>query len=215
MLRFLRVVFILPLTLVVIISCNDQAKYSEATYFTMDKNGDLVRPTNYRSWVYVGTPITPNSLNNGKAAFPDYHVIYIDPISYEHYKETGYWREGTIFVTELVSVGSEVASSGNGYFMGDFIGLAAGIKSSKYFPDEPGNWSYYRFTNQLGETNTYTSKAFATQHCNDCHNTSGADDFVFTQFYPVLRAAKAVGDQVIPENKYSQDLKKPKYQKFL
>ncbi|MBL4604395.1 MAG: cytochrome P460 family protein, partial [Flavobacteriaceae bacterium] len=41
---------------------------------------------------------------------------------------------------------------------------------------------------------------FKTNQCNACHNANAADDFVFTQHYPVLIAAKAIGEGVIPEN---------------
>lgn len=30
-------------------------------------NGELQRPTGYRDWVFVGTPGTPNGMNDGKA----------------------------------------------------------------------------------------------------------------------------------------------------
>src|SRR5918996_4634622 len=33
------------------------------------KYGDLVLPKNWRTWVYVGSPLTPDALNNGKAGF--------------------------------------------------------------------------------------------------------------------------------------------------
>lgn len=169
------------------------------SYFKFE--GDmLIRPTDYRSWVYVGTPLTPNDMNNGKAAFPEFHNVYIDPISYKYWKETGTWRDGTILVKELVSVGTKAAVSGNGYFMGDFIGLEATIKSSKYSPDEPGNWSYYSFTNPEGGNLKDQTKAFATKDCNACHQASAAEDFVFTQHYPTLTAAKGVGENMIPEN---------------
>ena len=36
----------------------------------MINEGELQRPTGYREWVYVGTPVTPNDMNGGKAAFP-------------------------------------------------------------------------------------------------------------------------------------------------
>jgi hypothetical protein len=36
-----------------------------------------------------------------------------------------------------------------------------------------------------------TAKAFPTADCNVCHQSNAKDDWVFTQFYPVLRAAKA------------------------
>ena len=35
-----------------------------------------------------------------------------------------------------------------------------------------------------------TAKAFPTEACAACHQASAADDMVFTQYYPVLRAAK-------------------------
>ena len=160
-------------------------------------DGELERPTGYREWVYVGTPVTPNDLNDGKAAFPEFHNVYIDPESWAHWKETGEFREGTILIKELVSVGAKAAVSGNGYFEGDFLGLEATIKSSKHFPDEPGNWAYYSFSTPDHKTLTATAKAFATESCNSCHSAAAADDWVFTQYYPVLRAGKATGEEAI------------------
>lgn len=89
-------------------------------------------------WIFVGTPVTPNELNDGKAPFPEFHNVYIDPVSYKHYKKTGKFRDGTLMVKELVSVGSKSAPSGNGYFQGEYIGLEATIKDSKRFTEEPG-----------------------------------------------------------------------------
>ncbi|WP_190808831.1 cytochrome P460 family protein [Flagellimonas sp. S3867] len=191
----LSLLIILSLT-----SCNNMDKgYGDITFFTI--NGEeLVRPTNYRSWVYVGTPTTPNDMNNGKAAFPEFHNVYIDPVSYDYWKENGSWRDGTILVKELVSVGTKAAVSGNGYFMGEFIGLEATIKSSEHFPNEPGNWAYYSFTTPMGEDLKNTAVAFKTNQCNACHAANAGDDFVFTQHYPVLRSAKGVGQNITPEN---------------
>jgi hypothetical protein len=161
-------------------------------YYSID-NGELERPSGYREWVYVGTPVTPNDMNDGKAAFPEHHNVYIDPKSWAHWKKTGEFRDGTILMKELVSVGSKAAVSGNGYFQGDFIGLEATIKSKSHFPDEPGNWAYYSFTTPEHKTLATSAKTFAAASCNACHAASAADDFVFTQYYPVLREGKAAG----------------------
>ena len=163
-----------------------------ADFFTI-KDGELMRPTGYREWVYVGTPVTPNDMNDGKAAFPEHHNVYIDPESWAHWKETGKFREDTILIKELVSVGAKAAVSGQGYFQGDYIGLEATIKSKEFFPDEPGNWAYYSFTTPDHKTLTSTAKPFPAAACNACHAAAAADDFVFTQYYPVLRAGKATG----------------------
>ena len=162
-------------------------------YFKIN-DGQLERPTGYREWVYVGTPVTPNDMNDGKAPFPEHHNVYIDPDSWAHWKETGEFREGTILMKELVSVGSKAAVSGNGYFQGDFIGLEATIKSAELFPDEPGNWAYYSFSTPDHKTLTSSATAFPATSCNSCHAASAADDFVLTQDYPVWREGKAAGE---------------------
>jgi hypothetical protein len=153
--------------------------------FTPD--GKLKRPVGYRQWVYVGTPLTPNDLNGGEAAFPEFHAVYIDPESFAHYEKTGEFRDGTVMIKELISVGAKEATSGKGYFMGDFRGLEASIKDSTRFKDEPGHWAYFSFGHK------YPLKAeaakFAAASCNACHQASAAQDDVFSQYYPVLRAA--------------------------
>jgi len=203
MLRLITTRFCLPVILIIaLVSCNNEVKetYKDISYFTINESGDLERPQDYRTWIYVGTPVTPNDMNNGKAAFPEFHNVYMDPVSYDYWKENGTWREGTILIKELIGVGSKAAVSGNGYFMGEFIGLEATIKSKKHFPDEPGNWAYFSFTNPTEGTLAETGKAFKTNQCNACHDASAADDFVFTQYYPVLAAAKGVGKDVTPED---------------
>lgn len=164
---------------------------AEDTAARFNAAGELIRPEGYREWVYVGTPVTPNDMNDGKAPFPEFHSVYMDPASWEHYKKTGEFRDGAILTKELISVGSKTAPSGNGYFMGEFIGLEATVKSAKHFPDEPGNWAYFSFTTEDHSDLKETAQAFPTAACSSCHQASAAQDFVFTQFYPVLRAARA------------------------
>ena len=172
------------------------ANVSAGEYFNIT-NGELERPTGYREWVYVGTPVTPNDMNNGKAAFPEFHNVYIDPKSWAHWKKTGEFRDNTILIKELVSVGSKAAVSGSGYFMGNFVGLEATIKSKKHFGNEPGNWAYFSFTTPDHKTLTTTAKAFPAASCNGCHAGAAADDFVFTQYYPILSAGKGAGKKAI------------------
>jgi hypothetical protein len=156
------------------------------SYAQFNKDGDLLTPRNYREWVFVGAPVTPKDMNDGNPAFPEFHNVYIDPTSYAHYKKTGKFRDGTIIVKELVSVGTKESSSGNGYFQGEFLGIAATVKDSKRFADSHNNWAYFGFE-------SYESKTGAKQpeeSCNACHKDTAAEDNVFTQHYPVLRAAK-------------------------
>ncbi len=149
--------------------------------------GKLKKPVGYRQWVYVGTPLTPNDLNGGEAPFPEFHAVYMDPESFAHYEKTGEFRDGTVMVKELISVGAKEATSGKGYFMGDFRGLEASIKDSKRFKDEPGSWAYFSFGHKYPLKAEVAKNAAAS--CNACHQSSAVKDYVFSQFYPVLRAS--------------------------
>jgi hypothetical protein len=130
----------------------DKEDKKQSRFYKFNEQGELERPEGYRLWIFVGTPVTPNSLNNGKAPFPEFHNVYIDPKSYRHYSKTGEFPEGTI---------------------------------------EPGNWAYFSFTNK-DHSLPYKelASAFPAAVCNSCHAANAADDWVFTQYYPVLRAAK-------------------------
>ncbi|MDO9311563.1 MAG: cytochrome P460 family protein [Nitrosomonas sp.] len=153
-------------------------------HFTKDNL--LLTPKDYREWIFVGAPVTPKDMNDGKPAFPEFHNVYIDPTSWNHWKKTGEFRDGTVIVKELTSVGSKEAASGNGYFPGEFNGIAAMVKDSKRFSDKPGNWAFFGFE-------SYDAKQGILQAddaCAACHKANAAQDMVFTQYYPVLRAAQ-------------------------
>ncbi len=169
-----------------------------AAKFSAD--GQVSIPQNWRQWVFIGTPLTPNALNDGKAPFPEFHNVYIEPTAFAHWQKTGKFANGTQIVKELVLIrqkdkdemnadGSTGEVSGVGYFQGEFFGLELTVKDTKRYPDEPGGWAYFSFGHNAPPY-ADTAKAFPTDSCNACHEASAADDFVFTQFYPVLRAAK-------------------------
>jgi NodT family efflux transporter outer membrane factor (OMF) lipoprotein len=61
-----------------------------------DSDGKLKLPTGYRRWVFVGAPLTPDGLNNGKAGFPEYHHVYVEEKNLDVYLKTGSFPEGTV-----------------------------------------------------------------------------------------------------------------------
>lgn len=165
---------------------NGQHKNTETTFAHFNKSGLLLMPKNYREWIFIGSPVTPKDMNDGNPAFPEFHNVYIDPVSWAHWKKTGQFRDGTIIVKELVSVGAKQSASGNGYFQGEFLGIAATVKDSKRFAERPNYWAYFGFEG-------YQSKSAEPQpdeSCNACHQANAAEDNVFIQHYPVLRAGK-------------------------
>src|SRR5260370_5832407 len=128
-------------------------------------SGELKLPENsiWRDWVWVGSPLTPNALHGGQAGFPEYHNVYIQPGSYEIYRKTGIFPDGTIFFKELQLTkkpeenpdGSRTEPSGRGYFPGAFNGADGTVKDSRRFADT-GEWGYFSFTHQ--QTKRATAK---------------------------------------------------------
>jgi hypothetical protein len=165
----------------------DQAVKAEGRLVEFTPDGKLKQPVGYRQWVFIGTPLTPNDLNDGHATFPEFHNVYIDPESFAYWQKTGKFRDGTVIVKDLVGVGSRKAPSGNGYFEGDYTGMEATIKDSKRFKDEPGNWAYFDFGSKQPLKEMAAKKPTAA--CNACHQQFAKTDWVFTQYYPVLRAS--------------------------
>lgn len=94
------------------------------------EDGMIAAPKDYRHWVFVGAPLTPNALNDGEASFPEFHNVYVEPSAFAHFEKTGEWANGTQIAKELVSVrqgedceedtGACFESSGMGYFEGEF-----------------------------------------------------------------------------------------------
>ena len=154
-------------------------------------SGELVLPKDFHEWVYVGSPFTPNALNGGMAGFPEFHNVYIEPGSYEIYKSTNVFPEGTILFKELQLTlpppenadGSRTEPSGRGYFPGAWNGADVTVKDSKRYADT-GGWGYYNFNHH--EPKAPTAKLKPKSECSYCHEANAKKDEVWTQFYPLL-----------------------------
>jgi tetratricopeptide (TPR) repeat protein len=147
----------------------------------------LLRPEGYREWVFVGSSL---GLRYGEGKNEperlEYKNVYIDPAAYRSYKETGAFPQGTVVVLETAA-GEEKKEPGlRGSFQKQFTGLSAAVKDRNRFPD---GWAYFSFSEGPGKTKDKAGPAKKAA-CYDCHREKGALDNVFTQFYPVLKAAR-------------------------
>jgi hypothetical protein len=169
-----------------------QAQQSGGAAFNPD--GKMKLPTGYREWVFLGAPLTPNALNNGKASFPEFHNVYVEKKNLDAYQKMGKFPEGTVIVKELVLLqkptfpdGSQQAPSGRGYFEGDFNGMDVSVKDSKRFAKTNG-WGYFTFGHHALPYEQ-TAAESSTGECAGCHIANVAQtDMTYEQFYPVLRA---------------------------
>ncbi len=161
-----------------------------------DSDGKMKLPTGYRAWVFLGAPLTPNGLNNGKAGFPEYHNVYVEKKNVDAYFETGSFPEGTVIVKELTRVlnptfpdGSRKEPSGRGYFNGEYNGIDVSVKDSKRFAGTNG-WGYFTFGHHPLPYDKITAEKPVTE-CAGCHLANVAStDMTWIQFYPLLRDKK-------------------------
>ena len=166
-----------------------QTRQSTAVF---DSDGKLKLPTGYRGWIFVGAPLTPNGLNNGKAGFPEYHHVYVEEKNVDAYLKTGSFPEGTVIVKELTRVldptfpdGSRTEPSGRGYFNGVFNGIDESVKDSKRFARTNG-WGYFTFGHHP-EPYEKASEERPSTECAGCHIANVAKtDMTWIQFYPIL-----------------------------
>jgi len=181
---------------VYLLVANPVAAQTEQSSVVFNADGTMQLPTGFRKWVFVGAPLTPNGLNNGKAGFPEYHHVYVEQKNVDAYLKTGEFPEGTVIVKELTRVldptfpdSSRKEPSGRGYFNGEYNGIDLSIKDSKRFAKTNG-WGFFTFGHHPLPYDKVAAEKPVTE-CAGCHiaNVSAAD-MTWIQFYPLLRDKK-------------------------
>jgi hypothetical protein len=184
------------------------AAQSQQSAVVFNADGTVQVPTGFRKWVFVGAPLTPEGLNDGKyncnadgtnctrSNFPEYHHVYIEQKNVDAYLKTGEFPEGTVIVKELTRVlnptfpdSSRKEPSGRGYFNGAYNGIDMTVKDSKRFA-KTNNWGFFTFGHHPLPYNK-TSAERPVSECAGCHIANvAATDMTWIQFYPLLRDKK-------------------------
>ena len=162
----------------------------QATAPVFEGKNTLLRPLNYREWVFVGSSQGLSYAANPAAGGTSemYHNVYIKPEAYREFAKTGKFPEGTMLAMELVSADTKKEPGLQGSYEKDFMGLEVSVKDSRRFED---GWAYYNFSNGRGASYKDKAEPFpASAGCVACHKQNAQTDNVFTQFYPVLRAVR-------------------------
>ena len=89
-------------------------------------------------------------------------------------------------VLELARAETKKESGLQGSYEKEFVALEASVKDSSRFE---GGWGYFNFTDNQGRPKANTAPDEGG--CRACHRQRAETDHVFTQFYPVLRSARA------------------------
>jgi hypothetical protein len=176
----------------------------EGPRYTKDKQ--LVLPTGYRSWVFVGADLAlqynPDPAKSAPRQRPrdedsesgDFHNIYIDRAAYEHFLETNEFPDPTVLVMEVFRAEKKDADGilKGGRFEGKRISLEVAVKDS----NRPGGgvpWAYYILQDTNDPKPKDSAPAMPDGACYDCHKQHASKDNVWVQFYPILRNRELAG----------------------
>ena len=149
-----------------------------------DKDRALVLPADYRRWILAGTSLGL-SYAEGAAQHPTFHETLIEPTAYQHFVNTGEFREGTMLVLIVHGVEEGAVPARHGQYAAAVHGVEMAVKDRGRVPE---GWAYYAF----GDTPRAGSSAAqpnTSGSCYACHSKNAARDNVFLQFYSLLSAA--------------------------
>ena len=161
------------------------------------ENGtDLVRPTDYRSWPFIGAGLgmTYDGERGTQAASPDnprFTHAFVNPAAYAHFMQTGTWPDPTVFMLEFRASQTEGSNYRAGRFATQLTVLEAEVKDSRF----PDGWAFYAFG--PGDRLQRVAKPLAGAEvapCIECHSEHAAVERTFVQFYPhLLEVAREKG----------------------
>jgi hypothetical protein len=153
------------------------------------KEGQLIRPDNYREWIYLssglgmtyGAPIAHQDDE-------DFDNVFVTPQAYKAFLATGSWPDKTMLALEVRYSASKGSINKGGRFQERLAGLEIHLKDEARFPAT--KWAFFGFNGP----ETTAKSLMADSVCQKCHSQNGAVDETFVQFYPTLiPVAKAKG----------------------
>jgi hypothetical protein len=155
-------------------------------------SGELMRPADYREWVYLssGLNMTYGANAPNPARNQPFNNVFVNRSSYRAFLETGRWPDKTIFILEIRRSEEHVRPNAFGYTQAAVGAIEAAVKDSR---NGAQPWAYYSFNGRDGLAASATPLP-ESAGCQACHSTHTAVEQTFVQFYPTLfEVAKAKG----------------------
>ena len=156
--------------------------------------GQLVRPLDYRSWVFVtsGLGMTYGPAKPAEGQPPLFDNVFVTRDAYNEFLSSGAWPDKTMFILEGRRAEANVSINNGGHTQGQMAFMEAAVKDTARFKNT-GGWGYFSFDSRGGLVESAAALP-PTASCYACHSANTAVDNTFVQFYPELFAvAKARG----------------------
>ena len=156
--------------------------------------GQLVRPLDYRSWVFVtsGLGMSYGPAQPAAGQPPLFDNVFVTREAYAAFLRSGTWPDKTMFILEGRRAETNVSINNGGHTQGDVAFMEAAVKDTARFAST-GGWGYFSFDSRDGLVES-AAPLPSSARCYACHSANTAVDNTFVQFYPELFAvAKAKG----------------------
>jgi Cytochrome P460 len=147
------------------------------------QGNELVRPEGYREWIYLSSGLGMNYSARSQPDEPQFTNVFVKPEAYRQFIKSGTWPDRTLFVLEERDSSTKGSINKAGHFQTKLAGLVAEVKDESRFPEK---WAFFTFTDAQGKLKD-TAKVLPKSACWTCHNSNGAVDNTFVQFYPTLK----------------------------
>ena len=144
-------------------------------------DGDLVPPAEYRDWVYLTSGLDMSYLAGGMGMNHSmFDNVFVDPVSWASFKQTGRWPDKTMFVKETRIASSHGSINKSGQFQTEeLLGAEVHVHDEARFK---GGWGFFALDGAApAKLIPYEAECYA------CHRANGAVDTTFTQFYPTAK----------------------------
>jgi hypothetical protein len=180
--RFLCLV-VLAVVCVAVLAAAPEEKMPKPQY---DEKGQLLRPTDYREWMFLSAGYGMN-YSPEPGSHEMFTNVFVQRWAYDEFAKSGKWPEQSMFVIDERDAASRSSINQKGHYQTDLMGLAVEVKDSTRNPDK---WAYYGFA-----ADSKSSGAMSHGNsCWTCHDAHAAVEHTFVQFYPTLKTvAKQFG----------------------
>ena len=155
---------------------------------SLQNDGVLAFPENYREWMFLSAGLGMNYGPNAPAAGQpqSFTNVYVNPSSYRAFMKTGAWPDRTMFVLEIRGSATEGSINRSGFYQTAVRAIEANVKDARL----PGGWGFFNFGNKTAAVAALPQSAT----CYTCHAENTAVEHTFVQFYPSLMdVAKRMG----------------------
>ena len=174
---------LIPITCLALLAAAADEKAPKPQY---DEKGQLLRPADYRQWIFLSAGFGMN-YSPGPDSHEMFTNVFVQRWAYNEFLNSGKWPEQSMFVIDERDAASRSSINQKGHYQTDLTGLAIEVKDSARNADK---WAYYGFDAD-GKSAGAMPKG---NGCWSCHETHAAVEHTFVQFYPTLKpVAKKFG----------------------